>query len=241
MLSQTRVRTRILGQSAAPELTSGAFVAATGNNLTLVGDVTRRALLCSLDPKCERPETRVFDRDPIEAAKSDRPQYVAAALTLIRAFHVAGRPIKAAPLGSFEAWSNLVRGALLWLGCADPVQTMEKARNADPRRAAIAAVIAQWRSAIGAESVTVSEVIERATTRTRPADREPAEYAHPDFREVLLAVAGDGGAINGRKLGNWLRAIAGRLVDGARIDNIGSRQNSVVWQLTAMKAMRETS
>jgi putative DNA primase/helicase len=80
MLSQTRVRTRILGQSAAPELTSGAFVAATGNNLTLVGDITRRALLCSLDPKHARPETRVFDRDPIEAAKSARPQYVAATL-----------------------------------------------------------------------------------------------------------------------------------------------------------------
>ena len=233
MLSQTRVRTRVLGQSATPELTSGAFIAGTGNNLTLIGDVTRRALLCSLDPKCERPETRVFDRDPIAAAKSGRPRYVAAALTLIRAFHVAGRRSKAAPLGSFEVWSNLVRGALLWLGCADPVDTMEAARNADPRRAAIAAVIAQWRNVIGAESVTVSEIIERATARVRSTDREPSEYVHPDFREALLTVAGDGGAINGRRLGNWLRAISGRLVDGARIDAIGSRQNSVVWLLAA--------
>ena len=227
MLSQTRVRTRILGQSTAPELTSGAFICSTGNNLTLVGDVTRRALLCALDPKHERPETRVFNRDPIEATKSGRPQYVAAALTLLRAFHIAGRPIKAAPLGSFEAWSSLVRGALLWLGCADPVDTMEAVRGADPRLSAIAAVIEQWRNAIGAKGVTVADVIECATERVRAS----TEYAHPDFREALLTVAGNAGAINSQKLGRWLSGISGRIVNGFRFQPDGQRHKVAVWRL----------
>ena len=38
---------------------------ATGNNLVLVGDMTRRALLCRLDPERERPELRRFDSDPV--------------------------------------------------------------------------------------------------------------------------------------------------------------------------------
>jgi putative DNA primase/helicase len=99
MITQTRVRTRILGLSATPELTSGAFIAATGNNLVLVGDLTRRAILCTLDPKHERPETRVFDRNPVAIAKAERPKYVVAALTILRAFHVAGRPSAKPPIG----------------------------------------------------------------------------------------------------------------------------------------------
>src|SRR5204863_334210 len=39
---------------------------ATGNNLRLVGDMTRRALISFLDPQVERPELREFDVDPIE-------------------------------------------------------------------------------------------------------------------------------------------------------------------------------
>ena len=149
ILTQSVVRTRILGESRAPEISTGAFVAATGNNLVLVGDLTRRALLCRLDPKVERPETRVFDWEPIAVAKSNRAKYVGAALTILRAFHVAGRPGAPSPLGSFEAWSDLVCGALLWLGCANPIESMDELRRADPRLDDLTAVIAQWRNAIG--------------------------------------------------------------------------------------------
>ena len=47
MLTQPVVRARILGRSEAPELPSNAFVTATGNNLALVGDMTRRARCCA--------------------------------------------------------------------------------------------------------------------------------------------------------------------------------------------------
>src|SRR3954451_21121862 len=44
MLTQQVVRARVLGRSEAPELPSNAFVTATGNNLVLAGDMTRRAV-----------------------------------------------------------------------------------------------------------------------------------------------------------------------------------------------------
>ena len=92
VLTQLTVKPRILGKSESPTCSTGAFVAANGNNLVLAGDVTRRAILCRLDPKCELPETRIFDRDPVAVAKAERPRLVAAVLTILRAFHVAGRP-----------------------------------------------------------------------------------------------------------------------------------------------------
>jgi hypothetical protein len=55
-------------------------------------------------------------------------------LTVLRAFHVAGRPSATVPLGSFEDWSTWIRDALIWLGQPDPCATMEKIKAASSRR-----------------------------------------------------------------------------------------------------------
>jgi hypothetical protein len=220
-LTQERVRPRILGQSMAPETSTGAFFAATGNNLVLIGDLIRRAILCRLDPKCERPETRVFDRDPVAHAKASHPALVTAGLTILRAYIAAGQPAKPARLGSFEDWSDLVRGTLIWLGCADPVESMESIRECDLSLARLGAVMSQWRAVIGAERATAGDIIKRAS-----------DFAHPDFREALLAVAGHNGAINSRSLGIWLSRVEGRIVDGCRFEQSGHRQRAAIWALT---------
>jgi hypothetical protein len=236
MLTQQVVRARILGRSEVPELPANAFVTATGNNLVLAGDMTRRAVLCRLDPKTERPELRRFDGHPVRAAKAARGRYVAAAITVLRAFHVAGRPRQADPLGSFEEWSDWVRGALLWLDQADPVETMKDAREADPRREELNAVLTHWDAVIGDEQVTVRDIIDRATLQRTAGSfgaigSHRPEYAHADFREALLAVAGQGGAINGRCLGKWLAANQDRIIDGLAIERGKLRAGILRWHL----------
>jgi putative DNA primase/helicase len=79
------VRIRILGQSKAPEFECRSSIFATGNNLVVVGDMTRRTLLCTLDAVVERPELRQFDFDPVERALAHRTQYLAAIFTIVRA------------------------------------------------------------------------------------------------------------------------------------------------------------
>jgi putative DNA primase/helicase len=61
-LTQRMLKIRILGYSKIVEVPSNAALFANGNNLTLVGDMTRRAIMCTMDPGVERPETRVFTR-----------------------------------------------------------------------------------------------------------------------------------------------------------------------------------
>jgi hypothetical protein len=233
MLTQTRVKARILGHSSAPELSTGASSFATGNNLVLVGDLTRRAMLCRLDPKHERPETRPFDRNPIAFAKTNRPALVAAALTVLRAFRVAGGPEQETPLGSFEDWSHTVRDALIWLGSADPVASMETVRRANPVTANIGAVMQQWSAVIGPESTTVADVIRWATERGKPIESDTVEFKHSDFREVLLTVAGNGGAINSGRLGKWLSGNANRIVNGRRFESAGERSGVALWRLAS--------
>jgi hypothetical protein len=234
MLTQAVVRARILGLSKAPELPSNAFVTATGNNLVLVGDMTRRAILCRLDPQQERPELRIFGSNPIEAVKADRGRYLNAALTVLRAHHVAGRPSQSAALGSFEAWSGWVRAALLWLDQDDPVKTMEETREMDPKLDALSAVTSQWQRVIGTASVSVRDVIDRATAQQATTGFSVygrPEYVAPDFREALLAIAGEGGAVNSKRLGKWLAAHHGRIVCGYRIARMGLSNGILRWRL----------
>src|SRR5439155_7654914 len=92
-LTQSVLSIRILGKSVNVAIPVNAFFAATGNNLVIAGDMARRSVIGELDPKVERPETRTFNsEDPVVRARRDRPLYVCAALTVLRAHHVAGRP-----------------------------------------------------------------------------------------------------------------------------------------------------
>ena len=84
---------RILGRSESVRIEArGTCLFATGNNFTIVGDVCRRAITTNLDPEVERPELRQFDFDPVERVLANRGEYIAAALTICRAYIVAGRP-----------------------------------------------------------------------------------------------------------------------------------------------------
>lgn len=139
------VRVRILGLSEVPEFECKATVFATGNGLTLLGDMTRRAVLCSLDAKVERPELRRFAFDPIARVLENRGAYVAAALTIARAYRAAGLPEVCPPIGSYSDWSRTARAPLIWLDEADPIDSMETARMEDPELMSIRELIGHWR------------------------------------------------------------------------------------------------
>ena len=232
ILTQKTVKIRVLGQSANVVAPTSACVFATGNNLVIEGDMTRRAVVCSLDANVEEPENRVFEVNPLAMISADRGAYVLAGLTILRAYHVAGRPETAKPLGSFEDWSHLVRNALIWIGEADPCLTMEKARATDPKRESLTAIVQQWARVIGVRRVTAKEII--AAANGPVADLGYDGRTSPeteDFREALLGVAGEGSAISGRRLGKWLGSNKGRVVAEMKIVADGSRAGVALWRL----------
>ncbi len=121
---------RILGASEAPPLPNVSTWLATGNNIEPVGDTVRRVLMVRIEVDTERPQERTGFVRPLlkEYAGEHRSELLSAALTILRAYHVANRPDqKLAAWGSFTAWSALVRGALVWTGLADPFLTQQRA------------------------------------------------------------------------------------------------------------------
>lgn len=228
-LTQPIVRARILGKSETPSLLSNAAMFGTGNNFSVFGDMVRRTLRSSLDAKCERPELRSFEtEDPVKVLRRNRPPYVVAALTVLRAYVVAGSPQKAKPLGSYEDWSDLVRSSLMWLGETDPCETMEKIRAEDQTLNTLTAVIGEWPFAN--ERRTVKQIIERACEQ-KDTYAGSLEFVCGSFRDALLAAAGKGGMIDNVALGNWLRNHKDRPIGRKRIVAAGSLHNAICWRL----------
>jgi putative DNA primase/helicase len=208
------VRLRRLGGSDITELETAATIFANGNGLRVRGDMTRRTLLCDLDAQMERPELRAFKFDPVAKVLAERGRYVTAALTLVRAFVVSNARLNLTQLASYAEYSATVRGALVWLGKSDPAESMEQAREEDPELGELREIMMQWRLNIGLDA----EVTTKAFTQLgdqRLIDEvtgRPASYAHPELRDLLLAVAGTRGGIDNGRFGKWLRARKGRVV-----------------------------
>ena len=73
------VMIRILGRSEAPQIEPrGTTFFATGNNIAISGDMTRRAIRCTLDRKEERPELHQFKGDPVKTVLADRASHAMA-------------------------------------------------------------------------------------------------------------------------------------------------------------------
>jgi putative DNA primase/helicase len=103
------VKIRILGRSEMPDCECHTALFATGNNITFKGDMVRRGLVCNLEALDERPELRAFKRDALEIAAVNRGVYVAAVLTIVRAYFAAGTPRVCGPLGSYAVALDRVR------------------------------------------------------------------------------------------------------------------------------------
>jgi len=206
---------RVLGESRTVQLPTSATWLFNGNNLEFVGDLTSRILMSTLDPQCERPESRSFRRDIGAYVMENRGELVPAALTVSLAYRADGEPPVDGSPSRFKEWDRLVRRPLLWLGCADPMATQAELRGNDPIRVALLAVIAAWHEAFGSEAVTVAEAIEKAAA--------PGQSGSPQLLEALAEVAGErNGAINARRLGRWLTRYLGRIESGRRFDDAGN-------------------
>ena len=125
VLTQPKLNIRVLGHSKKVETPVNAMMFATGNNLVIGGDAIRRTLMCNMDAGVERPELRTFKSNIIEVAKTRRGEYVLAALSVLRAWHLvaAGNRINLPAFGSFEEWSFRTSSTRLGDARAAPIHS----------------------------------------------------------------------------------------------------------------------
>ena len=156
---------RLLNHNLVVTLKNDIVTIVTSNNSQIVGDTGRRSLAIRLVPECEYPEYREFQRtDLLRHVQRHRSELALAAITILRWQIVRGYPetkvfdritddgqVVQSPVGSFgsfEAWSRLVRQAVIQLGLPDPVRTQSAIREIDDQAIAkrrFVTALAEWK------------------------------------------------------------------------------------------------
>jgi hypothetical protein len=214
--TQATWQSRLLGESRNVFVETNALFLASGNDLMFKGDMTTRALLCRMDAGVERPETRRFDVDLKVEVPKQRTKLVAAGHTILRAFVVAGRPglDTLEPFGRFEEWSNLVRGALVWLGEPDPCRTRAFIAVDDPERTDLETLLRAIQDNHD-DWFTAGELMELA--------------AEGSDDMLMDAINGAVTKASTKLLGQYLKAKAGRIVGGLMLRGAYNK-NQKIWR-----------
>lgn len=226
--TQQFVRLRPLGASGMLSIPTHALMVATGNNLSIVGDLKRRVALIRMDSGQERPEQRTFKRDHLQDVFERRGGLIRAALTIPLAYLAADAPAFDGlhPLGGFEAWDRMVRRPLVWLGLPDPLKASEGLREQDPDLEGMRALLSSWCAAFGSEPKTAAELAAAGMTYRPVSDT----YEYPELRDALQFVCNE--KPNARRLGYWLRRHQDKIVDGMQVKQAGhDRLNVARWQV----------
>lgn len=198
---------------------------ATGNNVIIRADTARRICHIRLESPLERPEERSNFRRPhiIQWVVDNREALLCRALTILRAYYVAGRPdLKLKPWGSFEAWSRLVRNAIVWCGLADPGDTRAVIQEqADESLQGLRQLVVAL-DMIDPErnGLTAGEIVGAGFDAGSPHS--------PEVREMLCtAINALVAKPDARKLGTKLRGLRRRVVDDRYIDLSGEDRRRV--------------
>ena len=208
ILTGTTYQDRVLGVSEEQRVAVRVMMIASANNCRVSTDLVRRTVLCRLEPDVEHPEARTgfAHADLLGHVRRERAKYLAAALTVLRAYAVAGRPaVKSArTMGSYTAWCRAVRDALVWAGADDPAGTQDALReSADVERDELRDLLTAWHPLLGDRAVTVRELLD--------ATRPPAGAPLLDALRGLMPSGTDPAA---HAVGNRLRTLRGQIVGG---------------------------
>jgi putative DNA primase/helicase len=238
VLTEELVGLRPLGGSQIVNHLTNALFLFNGNNLSLLGDMCRRVLMCGMDPACEHPERREFGFSPADRVRQDRGRYVCACLTILRAYLAAGSPAQAPPLGSYVEWSRLVRDALIWAGQKDPCLTIDSTKASDPVAERVGAVFHHWAQVIG-EGVRIT--VKDAVAAAQSAGVNGQQGLIDAFQAVAAPMA-RGSAyerVDPRRLGEWIKRHKDRIVGGWRVVLSSEvRDGNRQWYLEAVGGSR---
>lgn len=227
-----QVELRILGKSEVRTVPWNTVITATGNNMQTVADTARRTLFASMASELERPEDREAFVHPnlLAWCLQNRPRLVAAALCVLRAWHVAGRPsmgVKA--WGSFESWSAIVPPAILHAGGANVLAARaEILGGADGDAEALHVILEEWPDVAPGDGSTIAAVL-RILYQRHP-------HAPPDgFDDLRAAIEvfapAKGGMPSAKSFGNALRKFRGRVIAGKRLMTKDARAGLVKWRV----------
>jgi len=233
VLTGTEFQERALGGNEETTQRFHSVFAVTANNALISEDLVRRSLQVRLEPGVERPEQRSNFRHPalLRHALAHRAEFLSAALTVLRAYFVAGCPkVAMRAMGSYEEWSRVVRGALIWAGQPDVAVTQDDLRDsANEDRTDAATLLQAWFAYIGHAPTTLADLLENL------ARVEIGEHPQREALKAALCTvcpASEGKLPTSKKLSYRIRSLTGKVMSGGFVLRRGKHgDRGVPWRV----------
>jgi putative DNA primase/helicase len=240
-ITGTSIADRQLGGLDMAEAEIRAVWFATGNNVSMSTDLIRRSIHIRLESKDERPEERTDFKhaDLLAWARTERARILHAGLTILRGYFDAGRPEqRLRSLGSFEAWSGIVRCAVVWAGLPDPCETRAGlASAADDETALLRRLISAWEGELGSDPYSIREVCHQFENDGDAARIQKSMPQRGPLFDVFVELRPPvGGSFDVAKLGYAFRKFKGRVVDGRRLESVEDRNGIMKWRVAGSNA-----
>lgn len=243
--ARDKVDLRVLGRSEVPTLLWRSLIMATGNNMIINSDTSRRILMARLEPTEERPEARSDFRheEILTYVRNQRNRLVSGALLILRAYHRAGRPnMGCARWGSFEEWSALIPNAIVFAGGADPMKSRpESDEEVDPETQAISGLLMHLPKLHQKLREIAPEAIgdDGIAARTIIAALYEQDPEWPEFEPLKDAIET---LCRGRKSGHpdagmlsyKLRAMRSRVIGGRKLVGTRNPENITMWRVVTL-------
>ena len=244
-LTSTEWSDRLLGVSKMVSLPNLTVPIITTNNGKIGSDTTRRSISISLSPKEERPEDREFRIPDIEAhVIAHRHQLLVASLRILKYHFSRGCPQQKSHsykdadgndrvatvkrFGSFEAWSDGVRQAVLGVGLPDPVLNGDPMKAADEGHAAFRGFLEAWRDWNKNWNGSAKQMLQDLAS-----DQSEAALALTDAIHLLAGEMDldEKGSPRPTALGNTIRKFVGRNYSNLRVEWKGRCSSGACWKL----------
>lgn len=226
-LTATTWSDRILGQSLMAEFPNRVTWASLGNNVQVRGDMTRRVYRIHLAPAGDAPQDRDNNSfrhpDLTGWTHENRPELLRAALILVRAWFVAGKPAPEGVIsfGSFEQWQKTVGGILSVAGVPGFLDNLRQWRSETDATASYWLTHFIWlHEHFAGQEFTTTQV--RDTALADPGDYEaPPGLEDPAPKSYT------------KDLGMAYARRAGRSHEGYRLVRVGTGHRRVArWSIT---------
>jgi hypothetical protein len=218
-LTSATVTERVMGFSRTGTARTNVLFLGTGNNVEPGQDMRRRVVSIRLAPKSETPTLQRYSFNPVAHIREHRERLVQAALTIVEAHRLAGRPVvDVPPIGSYEEWSVACRHSLMWLGEPDPATSLIEQVQNDSDQDALGEFLKLWFKLFDDEPMMVREVVPYAARDSRFADA---------LDEIGVM---DGPVVNKKRLGWYLKLNRGRWANGFRIES-GHNSQRNTWRV----------
>ena len=200
----------------------------SGNNVSPARDAYRRWLPSNLVTALESPHERsdIDEKDLLRSIHDRRPELLRDALVILKAHAIERYPRgEFAPIGSFEEWDQVIRGAVWSATDADCLHTQQQAAMESPERLDKLALLEGWSQLPDGtdKGLTVQEAVKVVEDR-------PEIY--PTLYSAFLRMSKDGKMPAIKQIGNRIRAMNGQNTGGQRFQICGHKAHYAVWRVT---------